>query len=155
MALLDRARKPARSCCCCAVLVVALAAAVLEQVYVSTRVESGQDTLENLGGLLSVKNPRIISGHAGTFVAALWGTVLTSGRKAASALMGWDRSCNYAVDPCTHLYGCDALDSRTAVQPSTASQAICHCLSTELTCLCSTNCLMNVGSRWPKSLCKA
>ena len=67
--------------------------------------------------------------------------------------MGRDRSCNHAVDPCTRPYGCYALDGRTAIQPGTASQALCHSLSTELTSLCSINCLMNGESCAGRTCC--
>lgn len=44
--------------------------AVLEQLFVTTRVESGENAPEHWGALLSAKNPGI-SGAAGAYVAAL------------------------------------------------------------------------------------
>ena len=44
--------------------------AVLEQLFVTTRVESGENAPEHWGALLSVKNPGI-SGAASAYVAAL------------------------------------------------------------------------------------
>ena len=44
--------------------------AVLEQLFVTTRVEAGENAPEHWGALLSVRNPGI-SGAAGAYVAAL------------------------------------------------------------------------------------
>lgn len=44
--------------------------AALEQLYVTTRIESGENAPEHWGALLSVKNPGV-SGAAAAYIAAL------------------------------------------------------------------------------------